>query len=196
MTIPLDHVALLVRSVEDTAAHLERAFGLVPNAAKSFEREGTREVYLGPADASGRVLLIEPAHIDGPYARALSRRGPCLHHVAFVVPNLRAFVAGLSGSGWFLHPISLESAEQQRTVWLVRPGVECLVEIVETTDPAEKPNREVESVAVPTRPETRTAIENLRTLGLGGVSASDDPKGQITLGGRTLTIPELLGPSG
>ncbi|MCO5171024.1 MAG: hypothetical protein M9894_32270 [Planctomycetes bacterium] len=126
-----DHVALLVSALEPALAALATFDpGLVAGPVQEFEDEGTREVYLdrGDARAPGRLLLIEPTG-RGPYARALLRRGPGLHHVGLAVPDAPAFAA--ERAGWLLHPRSLETLAAARTLWLARPGVGLLVEVSE-----------------------------------------------------------------
>jgi hypothetical protein len=117
----LDHVALVVVDLERS---LRRAREAAPDVTvgpiEEFPAEGTREVYLG-ADGA-RLLLLQPIGATGPYARALARRGPGLHHVALAVPEPRAALADLPG--WRVHPAS------GRTLWLCHPGVGTLVEVM------------------------------------------------------------------
>jgi hypothetical protein len=127
----LDHAALLVRSLEALLPSL-RARGWEPEAIRSYAKEATRETYVtargAGAQAPGRLLLVEPAG-EGPYARALSRRGPGLHHLGLTAPDLSAFAAGLPGSGWFVHPFSLRGGATLGDLWLFRPGFPALVEV-------------------------------------------------------------------
>jgi SAM-dependent methyltransferase len=126
----LDHIALLVRSLDDALSALAE-LDLTAQPVQTFPNEGTRECYLGEPSQSGRLLLIEPIS-DGPYADSLASRGPGLHHVALVVDDLDAFLAGVvADSGWLVHPRSFETRDQAGTVWLARPGVETLVECTE-----------------------------------------------------------------
>lgn len=121
----LDHVAFLVPRIEPVAERLI-ALGLAAEAVAEFPSEGTREQYLGDPARPGRVLLLQPL-APGPYERALTKRGPGLHHFALQVPDLDAYAAGLRG--WLLHPKSLTSRASAGTLWLARPGVAALVEV-------------------------------------------------------------------
>jgi len=124
----LDHVALAVPQLEPVLARCT-ALGLGAGPIETFPSEGTREVYLGPDDAPARLLLIQPLHDASPYARALTKRGPGLHHIAFCVADLNTFLPNLQG--WLLHPKSIETIAASRTAWLARPGVATLVEVME-----------------------------------------------------------------
>ncbi|UYV12353.1 MAG: hypothetical protein NCW75_13765 [Phycisphaera sp.] len=104
----LDHAALLVRSIEGMLARLGQVDADC-GPIEEFPGEGTRELYLGPPGRPGRLLLIEPLGEDGPYARALWKRGPGLHHAAFATASIDAFLS--DNPGWLLHPISLKTRD-------------------------------------------------------------------------------------
>ena len=123
----LDHIAIVVDNLEATAEAWQ-----LPDAQEieAFPEEGTRELYFGHSGQRGRVLLMQPIG-PGPYRRALEKRGPGLHHLAICVEDVRSFVSDIEGSGWLLHPASLDSYRSRRKVWLCRPGFPCLMEVDE-----------------------------------------------------------------
>ena len=146
----LHHVALLVESLEALLPSLA-ARGWASGPINSYPQEGTREAYVGAADPAaepyGRLLLVQSAGA-GPYARALSERGPGLHHLGLAVPDLSAFAAALPTSGWYVHPFSLRGGAQLRDLWLCRPGFPALIEVFES--PAiERPPALVRTVELP-----------------------------------------------
>lgn len=124
MSHAIDHVALVVRRLEPV---LERLDGLGAGPIEVFPDEGTREVYLGVG--LGRLLLMEPTNAQGPYARALAKRGAGLHHVAMNVPDLGEFLGSVRG--WLLVPACVQDLARTRTAWLARPGVATLLEVHE-----------------------------------------------------------------
>ncbi|MEL7238718.1 MAG: VOC family protein, partial [Planctomycetota bacterium] len=85
----LDHVAILVRSIEDTVERLGQ-LDAPSGEIEAFPGEGTRELYLGEPGRAGRLLLLQPLGDSGPYARAMAKRGPGLHHVAFRTRDIDA----------------------------------------------------------------------------------------------------------
>lgn len=124
MSYPIDHVALVVQHLEPV---LERLETLERGPIELFPGEGTREVYLGRGTA--RLLLIQPTDPLGPYARALDKRGPGLHHIGLKVPDLDAFLARVRG--WLVVPACVPQLDDTRTAWLARPGVGTLLEVAE-----------------------------------------------------------------
>lgn len=131
--ISLDHLGLLVRSAERSSQHF-RSRGIEVASPEDFPGEGTREIYVGSSSQDGKVLLLESIG-PGPYASALQRRGPGLHHVALRVEDLGSFVRSLGSSAWLLHPISLSSFAESETVWLARPGTPVLIELIASKTP-------------------------------------------------------------
>lgn len=129
MKAELNHIAFLVRDIDSALKETPFPNGLI-GKIQEFPSEGTREVYIGKQDQRGRLLLME-AIGDGPYLSALEKRGPGLHHIALDVKDLDSYVEQLAGSGWLLHPSSLKFYNQNRQVFLSRPGTPLLIEIQE-----------------------------------------------------------------
>ena len=127
-TAQLDHIGFLV-SAAATAARVFADLPVEVGPTEDFPSEGTREIYVGAPTQDARILLLEPIG-PGPYQSARQRRGPGLHHVALRVADLKSYVSGLQGSGWYLHPISLTSCAESGTAWLARPGTPLLVELI------------------------------------------------------------------
>lgn len=126
--IQLGHVALLVPSVRKAADYL-RNFDFQIAKEEEWEGEGTREIYV-ERDKPNSLLLMEPIK-DGAYRRALSKRGPGIHHVAIDVMNLELYLESIAGSGWLLHPVSIKTIKQSQTAYLARPGFPMLIEVQE-----------------------------------------------------------------
>lgn len=128
----LSHVALLVPSVDKSASYLT-AQGFKCGEAETFESEGSKEVYVGDyQEQSGLLLLVEP-NGDGPYQRAMSKRGPSLHHIGIDVLDMKEFLSEATKIGWQLHPIS-----NSKVAWLFFKGMP-LLEIHEKKILSNKP---------------------------------------------------------
>lgn len=122
------HVAILVPSVRRAADFLQQ-FNFHIGTEKKFDTEGTKEIYI-EAEQGNSLLLMESIK-PGPYQRALEKRGPGLHHIAVDILNLEEFIQDISGSGWLLHPSSINSIKHHRTAYLARPGFPGLIEVQE-----------------------------------------------------------------
>ena len=191
MRARLDHVALLVVSLDEAVAAASKLTAAAPGLAAAFPGEGTQEVYFGEAGRAGRLLLME-AVSDGPYRRALDRRGPGLHHVGLAVRNVEKYVAGLAGSGWYLLPQSLATLRESKTAWLARPGVPLLVEGSESDPSSWSDARPVVAAVELPRAEGRPKL--LAALGTKALWTSEHAEAGLEVDGARVAIGELCRP--
>lgn len=134
--LPVDHVAVAVRSLREALPLFERLTGHSGSEVEALPDQGVNVAFVGG------VELLEPSRADGPVARFLERRGPGLHHVAFRVLDLDAALGALRAAGFepideaprpgarghriaFLHPRSaggvLVELVEARTTGLTAP---------------------------------------------------------------------------
>ena len=186
----LNHVALLLPSVRQAASILEKA-GLPIGPEEQWDGEGTREIYVGGPGQGGRLLLMQPVK-EGAYARAMAKRGPGLHHIAIDVPELEEFIRGLSGSGWYLHPSSLQSIRKTQTAWLARPGMPTLIE-VQQASPVELVPVLVTRLEMPL-PEF--GMRMFAALGMGALVGATLGGLRIEFGAVRVSLAELLDSAG
>lgn len=125
--LPLDHVAVAVRSLREALPLFERLTGHSASAVEALPDQGVNVSFVG------EVELLEPSRSDGPVARFLERRGPGLHHIAFRVPELETASAALRAAGFELTDQAPRPGARGHRVAFLHPrsagGV--LVELVE-----------------------------------------------------------------
>ena len=101
MTIgAIHHVAVVVRSIDESLPRYERLFGWRPERAPlDFPQQGVRLCFLPTGDdGATRVELVEPIDPDGGVARFLASRGEGVHHVCLVSDALPADLAALAAA--------------------------------------------------------------------------------------------------
>ncbi|PKL76780.1 MAG: hypothetical protein CVV27_08540 [Candidatus Melainabacteria bacterium HGW-Melainabacteria-1] len=123
----IDHIAVLTTDLRRQSDALP-AF-CHKQAIESFPEEGTMEQYVEITEQSPKLLLLQ-AIAAGPYARALAKRGPGLHHLGVKTLSLKALIPSISAQGLLMHPISIQTLEQG-VAWLCRPGLPFLIELSE-----------------------------------------------------------------
>ena len=87
---PIHHVAIVVRSIDDSLPRYRELFDLEPEAPPvTFAPQAVRLCFLptGPAPAA-RIELIEPIDDESGVARFLAARGEGLHHLCLVTEDL------------------------------------------------------------------------------------------------------------
>ena len=123
-----NHIAILVRDIDAVSSVLPP--GCTLQAPEDQPTEGTRERYVTVGGEDTPSLLLMQAIASGPYSRALQKRGPGLHHVGCVCADIEREIAEGNTQRLLLHPISLRT-RKFGVVWLCRPGVPYLVELME-----------------------------------------------------------------
>jgi methylmalonyl-CoA epimerase len=80
------HVALIVRSLEDSLGLWRDALGLELETVTDIPDDHVRIAFLGAGES--KIELVEPTDDTTGVARFLESKGEGFHHVCFEVPNL------------------------------------------------------------------------------------------------------------
>jgi methylmalonyl-CoA/ethylmalonyl-CoA epimerase len=97
---PIDHVAVVVRSIADSLPRYRDLFGLQA-MSEPMEPPGqaVRVVFLPTGDADGPMIeLIEPTDTESGVARFLVGRGEGLHHICLRSGDLPRDLAALAAA--------------------------------------------------------------------------------------------------
>jgi methylmalonyl-CoA epimerase len=127
--LPLDHVAVAVRSIEESQGLFELVSGASCTAPEFLEAQGVRVAFVGA------VELLEPLGPDTTVGRFIARRGEGLHHIAFRTRNLQAELDRLDAEGVpLIDRVPRPGARGHRVAFLHPAGTGgVLVELVEAS---------------------------------------------------------------
>jgi methylmalonyl-CoA/ethylmalonyl-CoA epimerase len=90
----IDHIGIVVGSLDVSSAYYERHFGLRPVGGRIVDSLQDVELQFLEDDAGARLELIRPLSVDSPVARALTHGGG-LNHICYRVPDLDSSVQSL-----------------------------------------------------------------------------------------------------
>ncbi|MCK4342494.1 MAG: methylmalonyl-CoA epimerase [Phycisphaerae bacterium] len=93
----IDHFGIAVQSIEEASRFYRDALGLEPGGIEEVPEQKVRVAFFPLGEV--RIELLEPTAADSPIARFLEKRGPGLHHVAYLVDDLPATLAALKSAG-------------------------------------------------------------------------------------------------
>jgi methylmalonyl-CoA/ethylmalonyl-CoA epimerase len=96
----IDHVAIIVRDIEQALSFYRDTLGLVPSEVKEVPTEQVRIAFLPMGGPNGsQIELIEPTTLDSSLGRFLEKRGEGLHHICLAVKDIDAALAEMQEKG-------------------------------------------------------------------------------------------------
>ncbi len=93
----IDHIAIVVRSIEEALKAYQEALGLKLIDIKEMSEDAVRVAFL-PVDES-EIELVEPLTADSGVAKFLEKRGEGLHHICLEVNDIEATLQELRTRG-------------------------------------------------------------------------------------------------
>ncbi len=93
----IDHVAIAVNNVEESARVYQDALGLKDVEFETVETEGVRVAILHLEN--GRIELMEPTNENSPIKKFLDKKGQGLHHIALETENIENEVTRMEDCG-------------------------------------------------------------------------------------------------
>ena len=93
----IHHLGVAVADLDEAVATYERLFGARVEHRETVPEQGVEAASLRVG--SSRVELLAALGADTPVGRFLAKRGPGMHHVAYEVDDIRAFLAELAAAG-------------------------------------------------------------------------------------------------
>lgn len=96
----IDHVAIIVRSIEQALVFYRDTLGITPSEIKEVPTEQVRIAFLPMGGPGGsEIELIEPTTLDSSLAKFLDKRGEGLHHMCLEVDDIDAALAEMQEKG-------------------------------------------------------------------------------------------------
>ena len=93
----IDHLGIAVHSIEQASRFYRDVLGLKPRGIEEVPEQKVRTAFFEIGEV--RIELVEPTADGSPIARHLEKRGPGLHHVAYLVDDLPAMLTALKAAG-------------------------------------------------------------------------------------------------
>ncbi len=129
----IDHVAIIVRNLEQALTFYRDTLGLVPREIKDVPSEEVRIAFLplgGPAGSE--IELIEPTNAASSLSRFLEKRGEGLHHLCLEVEDIDASLREMRAKGAAVLDQEPRVAAEGRAIFLHPKGTNgVLLELLE-----------------------------------------------------------------
>lgn len=132
----IDHVAIIVRNIEQALVFYRDTLGIVPSEIKEVPTEQVRIAFLPMGGPGGsEIELLEPTDPATGVARFLEKRGEGLHHICLEVPDIDRALAELRAAGAAVLDDAPRPTAEGRGIFLHPKGTSgVLLELVQRAD--------------------------------------------------------------
>lgn len=129
----IDHVAIIVRNLEQALTFYRDTLGIQPSEIKEVPTEQVRIAFLPLGGPGGsEIELIEPTTPDSSLVRFLEKRGEGLHHVCLEVDDIDVALHEMQEKGAPVLDQQPRIAAEGRAIFLHPKGTNgVLLELIE-----------------------------------------------------------------
>jgi methylmalonyl-CoA/ethylmalonyl-CoA epimerase len=129
----IDHVAIIVRSIEQALVFYRDTLGITPSEIKEVPTEQVRIAFLPMGGPNGsEIELIEPTTSNTSLNRFLEKRGEGLHHICLEVEDIDAALREMQEKGAAVLDTEPRLAAEGRAIFLHPKGTNgVLLELLE-----------------------------------------------------------------
>ncbi len=129
----IDHIAIIVRNIEQALSFYRDTLDIVPSEIKEVPTEQVRIAFLPMGGPGGsEIELIEPITPDSSLMKFLEKRGEGLHHICLEVDNIDTALQEMQEKGAPVLDKQPRIAAEGRAIFLHPKGTNgVLLELLE-----------------------------------------------------------------
>ena len=129
----IDHIAIIVRDIEQALHFYRDTLGITPREIKDVPTEQVRIAFLPMGGPSGsEIELIQPTVSDSSLTKFLEKRGEGLHHICLEVDDIDATLQDMQTKGVSVLDQRPRIAAEGRAIFLHPKGTNgVLLELIE-----------------------------------------------------------------
>lgn len=86
----LDHIGIVVKSIDDALKLYSGLLGFSPAGEEVIESRGIKVCFINIGDT--RIELLQPIREDSEISKFLETKGEGLHHLAYSVDNIQQYI--------------------------------------------------------------------------------------------------------
>jgi methylmalonyl-CoA epimerase len=129
----IDHVAIIVRNIEQALVFYRDTLGIEPREIKDVPSEQVRIAFLPMGGPEGsEIELLEPTTPDSSLTKFLEKRGEGMHHICLEVDDIDATLREMQDKGAAVLDKEPRIAAEGRAIFLHPKGTNgVLLELLE-----------------------------------------------------------------
>ncbi len=115
----IDHVAIIVRDLEQALTFYRDTLGIAPREIKEVPSEEVRIAFLPMGGPGGsEIELLEPTTPSSSRSRFLEKRGEGMHHICLEVENIETALREMQAKGASVLDTAPRIAAEGRAIFL------------------------------------------------------------------------------
>ena len=95
----IDHIAIVVRNLEDALSLYDSLFGLKPAHIETIPDQAVKSALIPVGKGETVIELLEPIDSQSGVAKFLEKRGEGVHHISFKVDDVNQELNSLAAKG-------------------------------------------------------------------------------------------------
>ncbi len=96
----IEHIGIAVKNIENANSIYKSLLGVSPYKTEVVESEGVTTSFFKCGDS--KIELLEATKEDSPIAKFIEKRGEGIHHIAFLVTDIKTEIERLKGEGFIV----------------------------------------------------------------------------------------------
>jgi methylmalonyl-CoA/ethylmalonyl-CoA epimerase len=119
MDYKVEHIGIAVKNLETSIPLFEQLLGSPCYKTESVDSEAVNTAFF--LQQSTKIELLESKNPEGPIAKFIHKKGECMHHIAFEVPDIIAEMERLKKLGFTLLSETPKKGADNKLICFVHP---------------------------------------------------------------------------
>ncbi|MGA1862997.1 methylmalonyl-CoA epimerase [Deferribacter thermophilus] len=114
----IDHIGIAVKNI-DEALSLYKTLGIIPYHFEEVESQKVKTAFIKVGESN--IELLEPTSPDSPIAKFLEKKGEGIHHIAYLVEDVKSCLKNLKEKGFKLIDEEPKAGAHGKLIAFVHP---------------------------------------------------------------------------
>jgi len=119
MVEKVEHIGIAVKNIEEANKVYEKLLGIGPYKTESVESEGVNTSFFQTGES--KIELLQATKPESAIAKFIEKKGEGIHHIAFVVKDIKAEIKRLKEEGFTIINETPKKGADNKLVCFVHP---------------------------------------------------------------------------
>jgi len=119
MVEKVEHIGIAVKNMEEANKVYEKLLGVAPYKTETVESEGVNTSFFQTGES--KIELLQATKPESAIAKFIEKKGEGIHHIAFVVKDIKAEIKRLKEEGFTIINETPKKGANNKLVCFVHP---------------------------------------------------------------------------